>query len=260
MTDLVFWHDRPLPPEWREELARISPPSHEHSFLALVWSPGIPEVPEQRWMLYEMVPFRAVKPDWAHVYREEFAGPDPWTLLQRDQITGDVYQPTLIGRSQWLLHHEWKQRGYDCVPHAFWILQGERGGHPKHYDQHQQRELGRVGLPAEPPAIGDLPYAPFDTRVTDAVLRHNKLLALGGDLREFRRKYGRDRALTEQQAEQQHRAALVAWLDEETREANDLVLRALKNGELDDAPRTETDYERVNAEGTARFIESGQLG
>lgn len=279
MTDLVFRYDRPLPPEWREELARVSPPSHEFSFLALLWSPGIPEAPEQRWMLYEMVPLRSYSPEWQQVLSEEFAGPDPWQLIERITHTDkipvgrddsgkvhyreeeriEVVQPTIIGRNQWLLHHEWKRKGYECVPCAFWVIQGDRGGHPKHYDQHQTRERARAGLPSDPPLIGALPYAPFDGRVTDAVLRHNKLLSLGGDVREFRRKYGRDKALTEAERERAHRAALVAWLDEETRESDDLMLRAFRNGELDALPRTTTDWEAREAEGTARYIETGRL-
>ena len=68
-----FIHHQTPPNEWVEELRAISPKSDEHGFLDLVWEPGDPWVPGQRWVIYQMLHHQFA--DWAVV--RELEGPHP---------------------------------------------------------------------------------------------------------------------------------------------------------------------------------------
>lgn len=148
-------------PRWQAELeAAFGRPNEYVSWLRLVWhgDPG-----EARLVIYQMVPQPATSagvwgPDQKIV--SDQAGheiPDPRFVL-------DLH-PELLSTQTWQLFQE-----TGCYGQPFWIIQGRNGGHKRRFSKVEGRLLKATGHPTGmPPALGDLPYAPFDQRVLAAL-------------------------------------------------------------------------------------------
>jgi len=150
--------------------------------LWLHWVPGDPWQPVHRWFLFQLQP-------WAHVpahIQGELRGPHPRTnaslmyapkvidgkLEQRPRIIGGPCR--FIDRTQWALHrHIERTQGVRVFPRYAWVIQGERGGHPFMIGGEEQSLRTMQGLRPDVPSAGDLPYAPFDGRVLDALARYD---------------------------------------------------------------------------------------
>jgi hypothetical protein len=150
--------------------------------LWLHWVPGDPWQPVHRWFLFQLQP-------WAHVaphIQMELRGPHPRTnatlhytprviagkLEQRPRITGGPCR--FIDRTQWAIHRQIeREQGVRVFPRYHWVIQGDMGGHPFMITDEEQALRSLQGLPADVPSAGDLPYAPFDQRVVDALSRYD---------------------------------------------------------------------------------------
>jgi hypothetical protein len=267
-----FIHDREFPADWTAELRTVSPVSEEAGWLHGTWEAGDPWVPGQRWALYEMLHPKFVDDD----VMEELTGPHPrseghicTTIPTHSWATRapSNYRPCLCRRkteswrrgpcllitlTQWKLYRE---TGYYGVP--FWIIQGAKGGHKWQFNENEQLLLRQQDLPAEPPRLGSLAYAPFDQRVMRQIIRHNRLIQLGASLGEYRRLMGPGYDAYKETLAKQMRAEYVGYLEEQLADVNDLFIRAAKKGDMDGEERTEVNWEKVEEASTAAFVETG---
>lgn len=156
------------------------------SWLYLDWMGSDYEVPMGRWVIYQMVPRRALVDTDQYDILEALEGPHPSKLgYWSDKVEMNQWQryvkwktgksPVLPKRT-WistapvgLTHRKWELwREFGCEARLYWVIQGHAGGHKyKVTDliEMQLRELG--GLSPDTPSVGALPYASFDSRVID---------------------------------------------------------------------------------------------
>jgi hypothetical protein len=276
--DGTFVHDWVAPDEWTQRLRDLSPVSDISGWLELVWEPGDPWIPVQRWTLYEML-----HPTLIDDVEElaELYGPHPrseghiCTSVPQHQwpvrFVNGHYRPclcrkkteswrrgpcTIVTLTQWKLF-----RRTGCVGRPFWTIQGTNGGH-KHSFTHEETLLleqsGYKGV-LEPPPAGDMAYAPFDERVVKHITRFNRLWQFRNSLEEYREAMGSGYERYRKTIDSELRRQLVDHLAEQMKEPTDLFLRAARQGQLDKKRRTSIDYERLEDESTRHYIETGQI-
>lgn len=142
-----FQHEKDVPEAWQRQLAELAPRVQSLSWLKILWLPGTPEDPIQRYVIFQMT------------QREKIPGP-VLDLLQGPPPSKDHRIDLML--EQWELFRETR-----CYGQPFWIIQGEKGGHKRRFNRIEQMTCKMHGRPQFPPAAGDLPYAPFDQRVID---------------------------------------------------------------------------------------------
>jgi len=232
------------PTEWVRRLREIDPIRDQLSYLEFVWY-----APAERWCLYEMVP----------AYESEFGPTVPLPIL--DELKGpdpDLIPETapLITHRQWLLY---QNTGRWARPS--WVLQGTKGGHQIAFDHADKELLQRTGRKSEPPAVGELPYAPFDERAVQAILRMNKMHRVKNDLDEFRRvNTGAGAKRQYREAMRAARAQQIAYLESQFEEASQDFAKAYSAGELENAPVSQTDWQKKDEEESRNYIETGSFG
>jgi len=167
-----------VPAAWETALRAFSPVSTVHSWLAFRWF-SIQKVTEAgiveagRWVLYECV-HESLIPGVDKDIVDMLGGCPPSRMknpnarMVRLQFVDD-WQCEMYRK-----HRVWAR---PC-----WVLQGPAGGHAVVYAEAEQKLLQLRGLPTEPPAVGDLPYAEFDTRAIAQLRSRNRLIQLGNDL------------------------------------------------------------------------------
>lgn len=266
-----FLHARTPRPEWVAALRELSPMTDAHGALVIAWEPGDPWIPAQRWMLHETIPADPEHMDYERLL--ELRGPNPratghmctartvdgqFACLCKVKLEGwrkEDGDPSGINLTQWKIFHE---TGRFARP--FWVIQGARGGHKAFLTKEEALFLRAAGKKAELPAIGTLPYAEFDQRVVDHIVRFNRLRQMGLSLRDYRVRMRKGYKLHRAQVEKELRKQLVAWLDEQMAPEHELFVDAARKGEVDAAaPRTDIDWEKVGAESEHHYIETGQL-
>lgn len=144
--DAVFRWEWEPPPAWVAALRDAYPIEEYKEYPDLVWEPGVPDAPVQRWVLVRSFP---VLND-----RQEEVWPGVVHRLRTEPVR-DVVRHTC--RRYW----ETTRR----LRAAWWIIQGDMGGHPMWYSEADAAWYRYLGQPDTPPAAGTLPYAPFDERV-----------------------------------------------------------------------------------------------
>jgi hypothetical protein len=149
-------------PDWLADLRAVSPVSTLHSYLMPYWYRA-----GQRWVLYDVLPIEAIDDELdtgsgltGEQLKEIMAGPRP----------SDLSYDVPISDTQHEMFRLWK--GF---ARPYWVLQGENGGHQVNFSPEQASALLRMGLPAEPPKVGDLPPCPFDNRVKGQLQHLNRL-------------------------------------------------------------------------------------
>lgn len=264
-TDHVFYRSREPDPQWVERLRALSPVSDEFSWLLLVWEPGEPWIPGQRWTLYEMT-----HPKWvANAVLEELQGPHPrseghmchertptqFQCLCRRKLNAWRGGPCeLITRTQYEL---FRATGY--YGELFWIVQGDKGGHKAAFNEAEEEMLRLAGLPSEPPALGDLPFAEPDGRLWHQLTQHNRLRQLGMTLDEYRVAMGPEYRLHKERLARNLRAEYVKWFEGQLLEENDLFIRAAQKGDFEQERPTSVNWEKVEEASTAHYIETGHV-
>jgi hypothetical protein len=68
-------------------------------------------------------------------------------------------------------------REHSKIPLAFWIIQGDQGGHRLEYGEHEAELAQFYGGSREPPTPGSLSYAPFDNRVLEALHGYDRVMS-----------------------------------------------------------------------------------
>lgn len=231
-------HDRQPDPSWVRRLREVSPKSDVHTWLYLRWF-----AEAERWLLYEMVPSAYIDQG----FRSELEGAHPDSLEDWARI---------VSAFQWQMYRQYRVHARPC-----WVIQGDRGGHKVAFDEADQELCRAQGLPPEPPAPGDLPYAPFDERVVRQIVRMSKLVQAKNDLSEFRRKYGTTDGFkrTYRDNLQAARAQYVDFLNDQFSDGDDLFVKANRTGELENAPKTDDDFVERSETQDARYIETGRF-
>lgn len=140
----------------------------------------------ERWIIYQMMPAKYVLPDIAAgldgphpstlgfwTKKKHYTASEMWTLKKTGKLPE---QPKRVWHSTAMpgvTHRKWELwREFGCEATIFWVVQGDAGGHKykiKDVAEMHAREL--MGFPPDTPSVGDLPYAPFDSRVIEQLGR-----------------------------------------------------------------------------------------
>jgi hypothetical protein len=258
-----YIRDRQPPADWIRSLREVSEKSDEVGWLYLHWEAGDPWVPGQRWVLYEMLHEKWVD----DAVMDELRGPHPrseghmcstkvpkqFGCLCRRKLGAWRGGPCqLVTLTQYQLY---RTTGYVAKP--FWIIQGTTGGHLWEFDESEREILRYANLPSEAPRLGALPYAPFDGRVLRQIMRRNRLRAMGGSIEAYKQTMGAGYDVYRQKIAREMRARYVEYLEQQLQDVNELFIRAAKKGDLDDQPRTDVNWEKVEEASTATYIEEG---
>jgi hypothetical protein len=247
---------RTVPKEWQRQLSELWPRSEEISWPLLIWEAGYPWEPVNRWMIYEMLPPHAVLPDILEQLMDAAPPKGHWDAVLDEYIHED--DKTITTRA-W---HLWRE--YQCWGRPLWVIQGKNGGHKRWFNPTEKKLLQLAGLPSEPAAPGDLPYAPFDNRVIAKLVQHDLLRDMSGVVRSA---LGKKKILTlagtrraEDDAARDFRKKLLAWLYEQIEEvAGDVTTSLLAL----DAPRRDLDTSKLQAaleRDEEAFITAGRPG
>ncbi len=243
---------------WQKELNELFPVSEDTSHLRLVWVPGDDwEVLDEgklvhqgieRWYVYEMIPKQFTDPNILYELEEM---PEP--VVRYDSVMKDVArEDRAVTRLQWRLH---KETGLFGKP--FWVIQGDNGGHQRFFTTFESQQLILLGLPHNPPLPGTLPYAPYDHRVREKLLKHDRLRRVGDRLMQLKESQKEKYKTLEKDLKKQFRKDIIAFVcDQITLEEG----KEIKKGIRDTAPIVETDYERLWAESEERYVETGHFG
>lgn len=237
------------PAEFVQRLREVDPVRDAVSYLLPVWREFYDDARstwEGRWVLYEMVPAydTALGPTVPLQILAELKGADP-----------DVIPETcpLISHLQWLLYQKYQRWARPAL-----VVQGTKGGTLACYDPPTVKLCEYLQRPTTPPSPGSLPFAPLDERVISQLIRMNKLVAAQNDLDEFRKvNSGEGAKRTYHQRLRNAREAYIRFLDDQFEDAAQDFGDAFMKGELDDAPLTEKDYEKIDEETSRNFIETG---
>jgi len=220
-----------VPPEWQRELALATGERQEgYTWLHLYWWEGEPWQKIQRWSIWEMFPpsFLSSNPRHAAQFAPVLAaleGPPPRDQRIFAEDGSFLRSEATVTQDQWDLYQE-----TGCFARPFWVIQGDRGGHKFQLSVPEAMLCRLHGLEGETPRPGDLPYAPWDSRVRDALLEQRRLYEAGrsgvpvGATRE------EAYCVSRKDREQWFRTQLLAWLKPQVRqqvEENDSVLKAL---------------------------------
>lgn len=216
LGDSLFQWERETPPEWQAALRAVHPAGERLSDFRIVWEPGEPQSPIQRWVIWQMRPVHYTRLQVRRRIDPRFLGlteRHPREHAWWDSHARCYRKPGMAlaktDRLTWELYHRTGQYGQ-----RWWVIQGDRGGHRYHLTPTESKLMGiRYGVRSmRPPFAGDLPYAAFDQRTLqhlvalENVAKWHKVCAYA-DANEARL----DR---EEEAEAQGaRGALADWLD-----------------------------------------------
>lgn len=207
----AFTWDRTPPAEWQAALDRLFPRNDRISWLSIGWYAAdevlvgqrIKVDPVQRWVIWQMTPAAAVPT----VVRHYLEGPPPHPKKN----------PIPLCREQWDLF-----RATGCYAQAYWIVQGDHGGHKRRFTDIEAKVLRVARKPDRPPVPGALPYAPFDQRVLDKLLQLDQALFWNRSIELDERK-PEDLDADMRDAAQAARSWLVTWLESQVDSALDSV-------------------------------------
>ena len=174
-------HDAETIRRWQAELDHAVGYRPQLSRLVLRWEPGDPWEPLGRYVLWQGVdPKYATAEPWLV---KAGRGPSPRST---GHWCDDGYCGCLTKKHRWvqgatrvLDAAAWRlYRETGLIGTRWWVVQGSQGGHRFQLD----RELDALemklrvlrGLPPDTPSVGQLPYAPFDQRVLDAIQRYRR--------------------------------------------------------------------------------------
>ncbi|MBA2713420.1 MAG: hypothetical protein H0U55_07705 [Rubrobacteraceae bacterium] len=159
----------------------------------------------------------------------------------------------LITERAWHLFRE-----TNCWGRPYWVIQGTKGGHKRWFSQNEQKLLKMAGLPTDPPAPGDLPYAEFDDRVLVQLEKLDMLRSEQGQLKRRGSILGKNaHQIREEEDGKKFRLQLVSFLKEQMEEIAPDVHKGLLGI---DAARSTNDpgkMEEVMELAEHDFIETG---
>jgi predicted dehydrogenase len=139
---------REAPPHWQEALGELGQPKAQLAHVEIWWDPGC-----LRWLLMECIPPEGVSDD---IRLQLLTYPDKTAFRMRQAAYF---------------------REHGKIPLAFWIIQGDQGGHRLQYGEHEATLAQFYGGSREPPKAGSLPYAEFDNRVVAALHGYDRAMS-----------------------------------------------------------------------------------
>lgn len=239
----TFHWTRDVPPAWQADLETACPKSDSLTWLQIVWQPGWPYEPVQRWEIYEMDPrLDHVDPG----FLADLKGEDP---RKRGEWIEDPDIPQELGGARfrshsWFSHTQWQLfREHNCYPIRFWIIQGDKGGHVWRMD-HIQRNFELTIEGADTPLPGDLPYAEYGQATKTSIMELDRLKQWHDELfRSFNTKTGDDVDAEEAARKEVYASKMLAWLDKQIEDVTSQVPRSALPS-LSDLPMGDTQYER----------------
>jgi len=172
---------------WQAQLEQVVQKTDQLSWLKIVWEPGDPWSPKQRWMLWQMRPVSNAQ-GVLNVPEEILAalkGPHPRSsghacfpgycycdIKANRWVGGPSTMCPGVDRMTWELFQETQ-----CYGERWWVIQGSNGGHRYSLSDSELRfaSLASGGQTAKIPKLAELPYAPFDNRVLAHIARYDKL-------------------------------------------------------------------------------------
>jgi hypothetical protein len=277
---------REVPADWQVRLANLTGVSEHLPHLRCAWEPGLPSVTDdpqgvpgapgfrinrvdhtvERWIIYEMIPAYQISSD----LRAQLEGPPPASLITFVKRQAGVSfahlrvpEDLAITQTQWQLYHDTGRRYF---PNPFWCVQGEHGGHKLSYTMLEKKLLKHEGLPSEPPAPGELPYAEVDSRT---FLQLERYLTLKQADREFRALKARDpRAYEKLKKEREVEYRKRVWqlmMDSVDPEQAREVTAILKSDKLMqgtkavEVPTDEVDWGRALEKAEEQYVTTGRM-
>lgn len=239
-----------VPEEWERALREYSPVSRVVPWLALRWFP-LRKKAVGRWVLSECVAEELIAEKDRDIVTI-LQGPKPSTLPPNMRAVVESF----VNDYQWSMY-----RTHRVWARELWILQGTNGGHATAYSPQEQDVLRLCGLPTDPPAVGALPYAPFDQRVIARMRERNRLTKLGNNLDTLRKSGAREVMITEEaEAAKAFRRQYVAFLEEQQRDRVELTTWFTSKSDNRDSLPTATAAEvRAAAMAKDYYIETGEL-
>lgn len=181
---------------WQEQLDVLVGRERNKAYLLLYWEPGESWHPIERYMIGNAIP-RALQAQEYEFYKSlggeqeasestfaELEGPSPREGCYYDTKLQKLVRPEGkllpgITQRQWLL---WREHSAFVTP--LWVIQGSKGGHMVRFNPYEEHLRRLKRQPLHPPAPGELPFAPFDSRVLEALRMARKLHDLQSGLRQ----------------------------------------------------------------------------
>ena len=249
---------RAVPVEWERQLAEYSPPNPRFTWLKLIHEPGDPwDEPVDRFIIYQIIPMHVREDnEFLDGIFSQLEGPSPRqsgnyydSVLQRFVRGSDLD----ITQRAWELFRELKEQGLPGWGRPWWVIQGTKGGHKRWFSATEKKMLRLNGLPSDPPAPGELPYADFDHRVMAAIARHDTLRKAHGNLGNMRAEAGR----ADRELEKQWRIELLKWLSDQVADIAPDVHKALMKLDKPRDPNA-PDWQEVEEKQTENFVETGR--
>lgn len=199
--------------EWQRQLDAEFYRGERGSRLLIRWEASEPWQTLDRLMLWIGVDPRYVEIEpWV---RKALYGPSPrskghycapgYCLCEQKQNRWVGGATKFLDSQTWRIYRE-----TGLYATRWWIIQGSRGGHRYRWDQ---EELAAVvanmkGLGNQPPAVGGLPYAPFDARVLRAIRAEHKASRAAAALKDMA---GRKLSLALEDRDQAEAVAKALW-------------------------------------------------
>lgn len=202
--------DVSVPFPWEPDLRAISPINTIHSHLRGYWYRS-----GQRWVLYDVLPVELIADDM-----------DTGSGISGAEFKAIVMGKRLSERVEWNDVEHWPVsdtqhemfRLYRGYARPFWVLQGDAGGHQVKFSPQQSEALVRMGLPSEPPRIGDLPPCPFDQRAIRQLQHLNRLHQMEDSIDRLRASGSPEAAQAEfSRVERQIRDAEMGFIEQQMR-------------------------------------------
>lgn len=242
-----------VPVEWEKQLADFSPQTNRFTWLKLIWEPGYPWEIVERFLVYQMVPATAIIPE----IREQLEHDLPPSKMGNYY---DTVKQEFIRNPDCLIteraYHLYKETR--CWGRPYWVIQGTRGGHKRWFSPVEKKFLKLAGLPHEPPAPGDLPYAEFSDLTIEKLQQHDALQGVQGSMKRLKAALGNENYHKRMDVEnQEFRRQITAWLYDQVADIAPDVHKSLV---ALDAPRSKIDPRKLEAlqeRAEQAFIETG---
>ena len=249
---------RAVPEQWERELAEISPPTNRWKWLKLYWEEGHPWEPVERYIIGEMVPASSMNAPFMAAILEQLQDPAPPSGHGNyfDTAAGVFVrnEDCMITERAW---HCYRETG--CWQRPYWVIQGTKGGHKRWFTPVEQRLLRFMGLPTDPPAPGDLPYAEWDERVKNNLAMMDMMRGVQGEMKR-RQAIAAGSSLSqesEKEKEVEFRAMLVKWLAEQVDEIAPDVHRGLVDSGAARIHNDQAAREKVWEQAEEDFVQTG---
>jgi hypothetical protein len=200
----------PMPAEWDRDLRAMSPITDTTSHLRLAWKEPLFTPDLRRLVVYECVPEALIGDE-----RRMFLADTPYWELPQDQRAG---RASIVSAFQWEMY---RVHRVDARP--FWCVQGKDGGTPLSYSDIEKRWLRAMKQPDSPPHLGALPFAPWDNRVKEALVKRDRLAKLGSGIHTLKQRGSAAYLKAEAESlEKEYRKQFLTWFSDTMQEQADV--------------------------------------